>query len=57
MFILQQIQLGYENVAVRLNGGPAKWTDIWTDNCNGIETFLAHYKVFARETNYVTNFF
>ena len=57
MFSLQQIQLGYENVAVRLNGGPAKWTDIWTDTCNSIETFLAHYKVSARETNYVTNFF
>ena len=57
MFILQRILLGSENIDVCLNIGPAKWTNIWKDICNRIKTVLAHYKVSARETNYVTNVF
>ena len=57
IFIWLQRMLGYKNVAVRLNVGSAKWAIVLADIWSNIEAFLAHYKMSARETNYVANFF
>ena len=55
MFIWLLKTLGYKNIAVRLNVGPAEWTTVLTDNYRIIKTVEAHYEMFARETNYIAN--
>ena len=55
IFICPQKSLGYKNTTVRLNVGPAKWASVLTGNYRIIKTVKAHYKMFAREQNYIAN--
>ena len=55
IFIWLLRTLGYKNIAVRLNVGPAEWTTVLTDNYGIIKTVVTHYEMFAWKTDYITN--